>query len=55
MGTVEDILADMRQNRGDVRFADVCKVATHYFGAPRQGGTSHQVWKMPWTGDPRVN
>jgi hypothetical protein len=30
-------------------------VVTHYFGEPRQDGTSHKVWKMPWPGDPRVN
>ena len=55
MPKVEDILADMRKNPADVRFADACKVATHYFGEPRQSGTSHKVWKMPWAGDPRVN
>jgi hypothetical protein len=27
----------------------------HYFGKPRQRGTSHAVFKMPWPGDPRVN
>jgi hypothetical protein len=30
-------------------------VVTSYFGEPRQNGTSHKVWKMPWAGDPRVN
>ena len=52
---IEDILSDMRRNPAGVRFVDVCKVATHYFGEPRQSGTSHKVWKMPWAGDPRVN
>ena len=55
MPTVEDILAGMRQNPADVRFAEACRVATHYFGEPRQNGTSHKVWRMPWAGDPRVN
>ncbi len=36
-------------------FADACKVVTSYFGDPRQNGTSHKVWKMPWAGDPRIN
>jgi len=31
------------------------KVCRHYFGEPRQQGTSHQVYKTPWTGDPRIN
>ena len=26
-----------------------------YFGQPRQNGTSHRVYRMPWPGDPRVN
>jgi hypothetical protein len=53
--SVDEILAEMRNNPAGVRFADACKVATHYFGQPRQNGTSHKVWKMPWAGDPRIN
>jgi hypothetical protein len=52
---VESILDEMRSNPKGVRFADACKVATHFFGEPRQKGTSHSGWKMPWPGDPRVN
>jgi hypothetical protein len=26
-----------------------------YFGKPRRSGGSHQVFKMPWAGDPRIN
>jgi hypothetical protein len=26
----------------------------HFLGDPRQAGTSHAVFKTPWTGDPRV-
>lgn len=55
MPKFEVILAEMRQNPTGVRFADACKLASHYFGEPRQNGTSHKVWKMPWAGDPRVN
>jgi hypothetical protein len=53
--SVDEILAEMRENPAGVRFADACKVATHYLGQPRQNGTSHKVWKMPWPGDPRIN
>jgi len=52
---IEQILAQMEQNPGDVRFGDLCKVCDHYFGRPRQEGTSHRVYRMPWQGDPRVN
>jgi hypothetical protein len=34
---------------------NACKVLTHFFGEPRQNGTRHKVWRMPWPGDPRVN
>ena len=52
---IEELLARMRDNAAGVAFADACKVVTHYFGDPRQKGTSHRVWKMPWAGDPRIN
>lgn len=38
-----------------VRYSDLFKVCEHYFGKPRQNGTSHAVFKTTWTGDPRVN
>ncbi len=53
--SLEDLLAEMQGNPSGMRFTDVCRVATHYFGAPRTKGSSHWVWKMPWPGDPRVN
>lgn len=45
----------MRDAPGGVRSADLAKVCEHYFGEPRQQGTSHRVYRMPWQGDPRVN
>ena len=45
----------MRETPQNVRYADVVKVCTVYFGEPRQKGTSHCVFKTPWPGDPRVN
>ncbi|PKM07080.1 MAG: toxin HicA [Gammaproteobacteria bacterium HGW-Gammaproteobacteria-4] len=55
MPKVNDILALMRENPKGVRFADLCKVCEHFFGQPRQSGTSHRIYKTPWLGDPRVN
>lgn len=52
---IEKLLASMRANPKRVSFADAVKVAEHFFGAGRQSGTSHRVFKMPWPGDPRVN
>lgn len=45
-------MEDAPQN---VRFSKLAAVCEHYFGAPRQKGTSHHVYKTPWAGDPRVN
>jgi len=52
---IEKLLAQMRNSPSSVRFADVVKVCDHFFGEPRQRGTSHRVYRMPWQGDPRVN
>ncbi len=51
----EKILDKMRREPQNVRFADLKKVCEAYFGAPRQSGSSHAVFKTPWAGDPRVN
>ena len=45
----------MRRNPKGIRFTDACLVCDHYFGQPRQKGSSHRVYKTPWQGDPRVN
>ena len=55
MSRIEDVLSHIRQNPRDVRFNDLCKVCDHYFGKPRQTGSSHRIYKTPWQGDPRIN
>ena len=55
MAKLDDLIVQMRDNPQSVRYADACTVANAFFGEPRQQGTSHRVWKMPWAGDPRVN
>ena len=52
---MEKFIADMRANPTSVRFAELAKVCQHYFGEPRQRGSSHRVYRTPWPGDPRVN
>ena len=49
------IITQMADAPSNVRFSDLEKVCRHYFGEPRQNGTSHKVFKTPWKGDPRVN
>lgn len=55
MGQIENILEQLKENPANVRFADLCKVCDHYFGKARQSGGSHNIYKTPWQGDPRVN
>ena len=55
MASIGKILARMREEPKNIRFADLRKVCEAYFGEPRQSGTSHLVFKTPWPGDPRVN
>jgi hypothetical protein len=38
----------------NVSFTDLSAICEHYFGEPRQSA-SHQIYKTPWPGDPRVN
>lgn len=52
---VENTVATMRSNPKGIRYADLKAVCVSFFGDPRQDGTSHAVFKMPWGGDPRVN
>ncbi|MCF6767196.1 hypothetical protein L3V86_02300 [Thiotrichales bacterium 19S11-10] len=54
MGT-KKILVQMENNPANVRFNDLVKVCTEYFGEPRQPGSSHMIFKTPWIGDPRIN
>ena len=55
MPSIEKIVAAMRNNPRAVRFDDVSRVCEHYFGTPRNNGTSHHVYRTPWQGEPYVN
>jgi hypothetical protein len=52
---VDKLVEGMRQSQQNVAYRDLYRVYEHYFGSPRQDGTSHAVFRMPWPGDPRVN
>ena len=49
---LEDVIQELEAR--SPRFERLVNVCTHFFGKPRQAG-SHQIFKMPWRGDPRVN
>ncbi len=55
MSNIQNIVKKMKSNPKGMRFNDLKKVCEHYFGSPRQSGTSHCVLKTPWLGDPRIN
>jgi hypothetical protein len=55
MTKISKLIASFRNNPKNVSFTDLVKVCNHYFGEPRQQGTSHCVYKTPWYGDPRIN
>lgn len=55
MSSIHDKLKQFRNNPKDVKFTELCKVCEHYFGQPRQSGSSHIVYQTPWQGNPRVN
>lgn len=52
---IHELLKNMNANPKGVRFTELAQVCDHFFGKPRQSGSSHRVYKTPWQGDPRVN
>ena len=55
IAAVDKVLRQMRAEPAAVRFADLQRVCEHFFGRPRQNGSSHAIYKTSWPGDPRVN
>jgi hypothetical protein len=55
MASVEKLVTQLERDPANVRFSELHRICVHFFGDPRQGGSSHAVFKMPWPGDPRVN
>ena len=55
MHNIAEIVSQVRNNPGNVRFVDLCTICDYYFGAARQKGSSHRIYKTPWQGDPRIN
>ena len=55
VASIEDIVAQMKQNPKGIRFSELSKVCDHYFGKSRSHGSSHRIYRTPWQGDPRVN
>ncbi|WP_244591443.1 toxin HicA [Bartonella bovis] len=52
---IEKIISLMKTSPKNIKFSDLLAVCRHFFGEPRNNGSSHFVFKTPWFGDPRVN
>lgn len=52
---IDDLVGKMRNAAANIKFSELSKVCEHFFGKPRQMGSSHRLFKTPWPGDPRVN
>ena len=55
MRGVSKIIEEMKANPKGIRFSELQKVCEFYFGKARQSGSSHCIYKTPWSGNPRVN
>ena len=55
MSGVVKTVEEMKTNPKGIRFSELQKVCEFYFGKARQSGSSHCIYKTPWSGDPRVN
>jgi hypothetical protein len=55
MPSIDGIVDQMQRSPQGIRFVDLCRVCNHFFGQPRQSGSSHRIYRTPWEGDPRVN
>lgn len=55
VSAIDKTLAQMRTAPQNVRYQDLHAVCVAFFGEPRQSGSSHEVFRTPWPGDPRVN
>jgi hypothetical protein len=52
--TIASIIEKLETEKGNTRFSYLVKICRENFGEPRVKG-SHQIFKTPWPGDPRLN
>ncbi|AKA38619.1 toxin HicA [Yersinia ruckeri] len=55
MKGMESRIARIKANPSGVKFIELAKICTFYFGPPRHDSGSHHIYSMPWQGDPRIN
>jgi len=52
---IDKKVEQMRRAPASVSFDDLASVCRRFFGDPVGGSGSHEVYRTPWAGDPRVN
>ena len=52
---IDKAVAAMSHAPQNISYNHLHSVCVHFFGEARQSGTSHAVFKTPWSGDPRLN
>ena len=43
------------ENAKNLRFSRLMKITESFFDKPRNKGSSHYPFKVPWQGEPRIN
>ena len=43
------------ENSKNIRFSRLMKITERFFDKPRNRGSSHYPFKVPWQGEPRIN
>jgi hypothetical protein len=52
--TIQEAIKELEGNETNIRFYRLGKICEEFFGKPRIKG-SHYIFKMPWSGNPRIN
>ena len=51
---INKALAEL-ENEKNIRFTRLLTITEAFFGKPRNRGSSHYPFKVPWQGEPRIN
>ena len=51
---IDEALKELKSET-NIRFSRLLKITEKFFGQPRNRGTSHYPFKVPWQGEPRLN
>lgn len=52
--TIAEAIKELEGKESNIRFSRLLKICEEFFGKYRTKG-SHHIFKMPWSGNPRIN